>query len=188
MRNGLSGQSLISRFSGLAIQVAVLIKTAYIKYELQVGQLLGRIADGSYRAYAEAEVGVAFSAAAATFTLDATGPLAKHFQVGDTVTDLNDATLGVIESYDPETGVGTLTGNSASAHAIGERVKIKESECSVGGYKARFLSNVVEVCEEDGDAVESGLAEGFIVKSELHTDHIVSVVGYESAENEIRVK
>ncbi len=184
MRKGLSGQSLISRFHGLAVEVSVLIKVAYIKFELEVGQLLGKMVDGSYRAYAE---GVASGVINATaFTL--TGPLIKHFQVGDVVVKTTGEAVGTIESYDPETGIGALEANATNAVASGESIKIVDSACSITGNNARFLSNVVEVCEEDGDAVESGLAEGFIVKSELHTDHIISVVGYESAANEIRVK
>ena len=120
-------KAVISRDESQAIVRALTISSAvHLKDErLAKGTLMALIvASGLSRAYAEAVPTVAFGAASVDFTLDpATFGLAqKYFRVGDVIEGTDGTALGEIATYDPVTGVGTLTGNSANAHATAVRV------------------------------------------------------------------
>lgn len=187
MLNGLRSKSVVSRYPHLSVALSLVLSSAvHASTEvIPAGSVMGKMADGKYRAYAEAEVSVAFSNAAAGFTLDATKAIAKHFRVGDTITAVDGTALGVIATYNSDTGVGTLTGNSANNLAIGERVKIASAECSIEKGDARVLANFLEADLPRLDAV--GYVEGYLGIDELITDHAISRFGKKIDDTEFRM-
>lgn len=184
---GLKTKSVVSRNVHLAVALSLVVSKDIHKNTevIPAGTVMGKMADGKYRAYAEAEVSAAFSNAANTFSVDATLGLAKHFRVGDTVTALDGTELGEIASYDPETGVGTLAGNSANNLAIGQRIKIDADDLSIEKGDARILANFFESDVPRMDA--AGYVEGYIGIDELITDHAVSILGTKIDDTEFRM-
>lgn len=186
--------ALVSRHDHLAVVNAQTIEAdVHAASEiLPRGTLLGKMASGNYRAYAEAVVktGGAFSTSADTFTLDiAASPLAKHLRVGDTIEGLS-ADLGEIATFDPVTGVGTLTGNSASNLAAGQVVRIVFAECDISGGHARLL--VDELICSGSDEVAATFMEGFFVKARTTiTASAITGMGtnvYSVSSDEVRLK
>lgn len=162
----ISQPSVLSRYVNLAVALELVIDGAvHLNEKLFAGVLLGKIvSSGKYRAYAEGTVksGGAFSASADTFTLEqAAGvDLMKNFRVGDVITSSSGTALGTIATFDPVTGVGTLTGNSANALTAGNKVIISSAVLSIAKADVRVLKS--ETLLEDGvDAVGAGWNEGF---------------------------
>lgn len=155
-----------SRYLNLAVAVEMLIDgTVHQDEKMLRGQIMGKIvASGKYRAYATAQVktGGEFSTAADTFILEnaASRDEMKFFQVGDVITDDAGNALGEIATFDPETGVGTLTGNSANNLAAGNGVILDASDVSIAKADVRILKS--ETLVEDGaDKPADGYVEGF---------------------------
>lgn len=188
MKQGLRTKSVISRHAHLAVALGLEVSSAvHLESEvLNAGTVMGKTATGKYRAYAQAEVSVAFDAANPNFTLDPQGELFKHLREGDTITKLDGTALGVIATLNKETGVGTLEANSAAAHAIGEEVKIDEDECSIEDGNGRVLANFLEADLPRLNAV--GYVEGYVTKDALITDHAVSKFGVKLSEDEFRMR
>jgi hypothetical protein len=187
--------AIISRFEQVALETALVVdKTIHAAGEtLERGTLLGKLASGKHRAYAEGTVkaGGAFSNAAATFTLDvAVSPIAKHLRVGDVIESVGGTALGTIATYDKVTGVGTLTGNSANNLAAGQKVRIAIATVVLANSKAKVLKNDIE-CSSDFDAVGVGYFEGVFVKDATTiTDAAIAAVSSwgEPETNEVRIK
>ena len=185
---GLKSKSVVSRLNHLAVALGLVVSDV-VHPETEVlpaGTVMGKMANGKHRAYAEAEVSVAFSNAAVGFTLDVNSPLFKHLREGDTITAVDGTPLGVISTLNMATGVGTLGANSANDLAIGEKVKIASGECSIAPGDARVLANFLEADFPRLDAV--GYVEGYITIDELITDHAISQFGVELSADEFRMK
>lgn len=164
----------VSRFEQMAVAVEAIIDNAVHPSgtKLLRGVLLAKIVSGNgtagnYRAYAEGTVKTsgAFSTAAATFTLDpaTAGGLIGNFQVGDVIEGTDGTALGTILTYNPVTGVGTLTGNSTSNYTAGNTVRITEASVSIASKNGRILKD--EVLMESNNEPANGWIEGFFIQS-----------------------
>jgi hypothetical protein len=158
--------ALISRHEQLAIANAIKIDNAIhaLNETLRRGTLLGKGANGKYRAYAEAPVTVAFSAASPNFTLDPADINTKNFRVGDVIESVAGLALGTILTFNSVTGVGTLTANSANALAIGQRVRATAAVIAINVSNGKLLQD--EVVMGSADEVAVGYFEGFFVTSQ----------------------
>lgn len=174
--DGITNKQVLARHTGLAVPLPVVIDASiHAGEKLTQGIFLARMANGKYRAYAEAEVSTAFAADSVNFAVDPTGPLAKFFRVGDQIESTSGTALGTIASYNPSTGNGTLVANSAAALAIGQRIRIAEASASLGLGKGRLLVEKIEMGAKDEPA--SGYIEGYMVKSAFTTDAAIAKVG-----------
>lgn len=185
---GLSNKQVLARHTGLAVALSVVISVAIHKIGevLSPGTILGKMGNGKYRAYAEGLVTTAFGTGSAAFAFDPDEPHAKFFRVGDALESVAGVALGTILTYDPDTGAGTLTGNSAAILAIGARARITEASVSLGSGKGRILQEEVEMGEND--EIASGFVEGFIAKTEMHTDAAIAKFGVAYESNEFKMK
>jgi hypothetical protein len=160
-------KALVSRHDQLAVETSFLIDNAvHASGEtLAKGTLMGKLASGKYRAYAEAFVSVAFANNAKTFTLDPTNPACKHFRVGDVIQGTDGTALGTIATFNPATGVGTLVANSTTSFAADgvNAVRIPLATVALASSAGKLLKD--EVTMEDTDLVATGFFEGFFVKS-----------------------
>lgn len=177
--------ALESRHLNLAVALeSVIDKDVHGGEVLLRGALMGKIvASGKYRAYAQAAVasGGDFSTSADTFTLEdlTDRDLMKHFRVGDVITDDEDNALGEIATFDPVTGVGTLTGNSANNLASGGAdVIIDAADLSIAKVDVRILKSETQV-ETDLDKAEPGYNEGYFNRSAVlgATDEALTAMG-----------
>lgn len=160
---------ILSRRAELAVADSAVIDGSIHEDELLLaGQVLGKTAGGKYRAYAEAVVatGGAFSASAAGFTVEnAEGEDAmKYIRVGDVIESVAGDALGTVATFDPVTGVGTLTGNSANALAAGQRVRVAAAGLSIAAGDVRILTSETSV-DGDADVPAAGYFEGFFSKT-----------------------
>jgi len=164
--------NVVSRFQNLTVAVAALISVAvHLDGEkLLEGTLLAKIvADGKFRAYAEADVSVAFSTGNADFTLEdqADGHLKmKHFRVGDVIEGTDGTALGTILTFNGVTGVGTLTANSAANHSTPVRVDNADLKLSGGDgriLKAETLMGINGVLDEP----QAAYVEGFFTETRV---------------------
>ena len=153
-----------SRFLNLAAPVECLIDGAvHLDEIVKRGQIMG-LAAGKYRAYAEAIVktGGDFSTAAATFTLENAAGFdqMKNLRVGDVITSSGGTALGTILTFDPATGIGTLSANSANNLAAGQAVIIDAADLDISKANVRILKS--EHAVEDGvDRPAEGYVEGW---------------------------
>lgn len=185
--NGITNKQVVARASHLAVSLAIKIDSAaHPNEKIPAGSFMAKKANGKYRAYAEGDVTAAFAADSANFTLDPAGPLVKHFRVGDALETVAGVALGTIATFNPATGVGTLTGNSAAVAAIGVKVRVTEASASLGSGKGRLLDSAVEV--DSIDQVASGYAEGYMAKTPLTTDAAIAKVGVAHESDEFRMK
>ncbi len=190
--NTITSPALVSRNDRLGVDESVLIDNAVHAdgERLTRGTLLGKLANGKHRAYAEAFVSVAFSAAAKTFTLDPTCAAAKHFRSGDVIQGTDGTALGTIDAYNPVTGVGTLLANSTSAFAANgtNAVRIPLATLALASPSGKLLKSEVDM--EDTDAVAVGYFEGFFVKSNttLTAAAIIAMSATEPSTDEVRLK
>lgn len=170
-------KAILSRFEQLAVFVEGIIdNVVHPEGELMGrGLLLGKITAGTVgtvgnlRAYAEGKVktGGAFSTGAATFTLDpadsATKAMIKHFRIGDVIESTGGTALGTILTYNPVTGVGTLTGNSSNNLAAGQGVRVAAANLKISGKAGMILKD--EVLMEATNEPVVGYIEGFFKQS-----------------------
>lgn len=163
--------NVVSRFQSLAVAVEALLDvTVHLEGEkLFEGTLLAKIvANGKFRAYAEADVNVAFNAGNVDFTLEdqADGHLKmKHFRVGDVIEGVDDTALGTIATFNPVTGVGTLTANSANAYAIGLAVRVSNADLKLSAGDGRILKS--ELLMSDLDEPVAAYVEGFFTDTRV---------------------
>lgn len=163
--------NVVSRFQNVAFAVAAILDVLiHLEGEkLLEGTLLAKIvATGKYRAYAEADVNVAFDAANANFTLEdqADGHLKmKHFRLGDVIEGVDGTALGTILTFNPITGVGTLAANSANAYAIGLAVRVDNADLKLSGGDGRILK--AETLMSDLDEPVAAYVEGFFTDTRV---------------------
>ncbi len=127
--------NVLSRYLNLAVSVEALLDSGiHVDKKLLEGTLIGKMGNGNYRAYVETETSVDFNAANADFTLSeiAAQALLKHLRIGDVVEGIDGTALGTVLTYDPATGVGTLTANSSSTYAGNIRVDNADLDISQG--------------------------------------------------------
>lgn len=161
-----------SRFLPLAVAVEALIDSAIHPDEkLLRGTLLGKIvASGKFRAYAEADVasGGNFSNAADTFTLEDQDAILKmkHFRVGDVIEGVDGTVLGEIATFDPVTGVGTLTGNSANNYVASNGVRVDNADLALASQAGRILKSETIVTAGQDEPV-SAYTEGFFTEARV---------------------
>jgi hypothetical protein len=162
----ISNSSIVSRREDLAVVVEAIIDSAIHPSGdlIRRGALLAQRGNGKYRAYAEGVVVGAFSAAATTFSVDLTqGQSAQYFKAGDVIESVAGVALGTIATFDPSTGSGTLTANSANALAAGQRCRINAATGSLASKKARVLQE--EMLMDGTDAAVAAYSEGFFTVS-----------------------
>ncbi len=166
--------NVVSRYLNLAVTVLALLDvTVHPEDEkLLEGTLLGKIvANGKFRAYPEAEVAVAgdFSAASADFTIEDQDALLKmkHFRIGDTIESTLGVALGEILTFNPVTGVGTLTGNSANALAAGLFVRVVAAELSLANGDGRILKGETLMPTPSADSPQAAYVEGFFTDARV---------------------
>jgi hypothetical protein len=185
--------ALVSRFVELALVSSMLIdRTVHGGEILPRGTVMARIVSSKkYRAYAEGTIkaGGAFSASAPGFTLDVdVSPIAKHLRVGDVIESVSGTALGTIASYNPATGVGTLSGNSAAALAAGQKVRVAKSVLALAKGAGRILQDEVQVSSQN-DSSGAAYFCGFFLKSNttLTDDALSELGGYELEAGEARL-
>lgn len=183
----------VSRYAELCVLVEGVIDNAIHSGGelLKRGLLLMKtVANGKYRAYAEALVkaGGAFSNASAAFTLDPTSALVGYFRVGDVIESTSGTALGTIATFSAVTGVGTLTGNAANNLAAGQSVRVAESQAALSGNVGRILED--EILMDASDEAFDGFSEGFFVQSRttVTAAALAKLGGYLLTTDEIRLK
>lgn len=185
--NGITNKQVVARASHLAVSLALIVSASiHANEDLSAGQFMAQMSNGKYRAYAEGVVSTAFNTANANFAVDPAGPLAKHFRVGDAIESVGGVALGTILTYNPTTGVGTLSGNSAANLAIGQNIRITEASASLGSGKGRLLDSRVQT--DVLDQVASGYVEGYMAKTSLTTDAAILKVGVAYQSDEFKMK
>jgi hypothetical protein len=165
--NTITNPALVSRHDHLAVCESITIdSTVHADGERLVrGTLLGKLGSGKYRAYAEAVVTGAFATNSTAFTLDPASKAAKHFRVGDVIESTGGSALGTIATYNPATGVGTLTGNASNALAANgtNAVRIPLATLALGSSAGKLLKDEVDM--EGIDEIAVAYFEGYFVKS-----------------------
>ncbi|MGZ3686693.1 MAG: hypothetical protein ACXWPM_01850 [Bdellovibrionota bacterium] len=188
----ITNSDIIARRSDLAVKIEAVIDSA-IHPEgdlLKRGEVLAKAqVGGKYRLYAEGLVTTAFAANSVNFAVDVTERAAANFKVGDSVEKVSDSTLlGVIATYDPATGIGTLTGNSAAALAVGQRCRLVKASYALNNKQGLVLED--ETIMEGDDKPVAGIREGFLVKSRtaLTASAISELGAAEETADEVRIQ
>ena len=185
-----------SRFLNLAVAVEALIDAGVHPDEkILRGTLLTKIvSSGKFRAYAEGDVasGGNFSNAADTFTLEDQDALLKmkHFRVGDVIEGVDGTALGEIATFNPTTGVGTLTGNSANNYVSPNAVRIAESVATLANQDGRILKSEVVVTAGQDEPV-AAYTEGFFTKPRVIGATVASILALGATEpttDELRLR
>jgi len=161
--------ALVSRNEHLLAETSILVdKNFHGGQTLKRGALMGKIvSSGKYRAYVEIAVktGGAFSTAAATFTVDKSTLIGQSdLAVGDVIEDTAGNALGTIATYNPATGVGTLSGNSGSNLAAGGLVRVALSQLSLAKAAGKLLQDETYI-DPAQDTVATGWFEGFFIQA-----------------------
>lgn len=161
----MANKSLVSRDLRLAVVRGLVIdNSVHPKDELIYrGTLMGKlVSGGKYRAYAEGTVQTtAFATNSVNFQVDPSGSTAKHFRVGDVIESTGGSALGTIATFNPNTGVGTLTANSTNALSVGNTIRIATSVLSISGADGKLLQDDIKM--EANDMPVPGYVEGYFV-------------------------
>jgi len=90
----------------------------------------------------------------------------KHFRVGDVIESVAGLALGTIATYDPVTGIGTLTGNSANNLAAGVGVRVDNADLALASQAGRILKSEVIVTAGQDEPV-AAYTEGFFIEARV---------------------
>lgn len=191
MNNGLSTLPVISRHDHLAVKTGLLISKDHFHDGniLLPGTLLGKMAGGSYRPYAESSTTAATSDASPNVALDPAAKNFKNFKIGDTIQGVGAEALGVILAINYVTGAVVLTGN-AGTDAYEGAVRVAPAEISVSKADARILAEHAEYDERIGlDVSATGYIEGFLLKDNTTlTPTVISALAIrELSDTEVRL-
>lgn len=186
--------ALLSRHEQLAAETAVMIDSAAhaAGVVLPRGTLVGKLASGKHRAYAEALTsGSGFGTGSASFQLDPASALIGFLKAGDVIESVAGAALGTILTIVPSTGAGTLVANSASALAAGQSVRIALSVLPLSGLRGKVLKDECQMPADGTDQIVAAYFEAFVVKaSTTITDAAIAAAGSwaEFEAGEVRLK
>ncbi len=188
----ITNSNIISRFEEKSAKSAVVIDNAVHPAGdfLKRGTVLAKAQNdaGKHRAYAEGEVTLAFAADSKAFTVDPTGPAAKHFKSGDLIEKVTDSTLlGTIDTFDADTGEGMLVANSAAVLAIGASCRLKKTVYALNVGQGAILED--EVLMEDDDVAVAAYRSGYFVESRttLTTSAKSEMGGTTFSEDEVKI-
>lgn len=189
---GINTAPLLSRHDHLAVETAVVLDKSILETvgDLLPGTLIGKLASGKYRAYAEAETSAATDNASDEISLDIASKNFKHFRVGDVIEGVDETALGTILAIDSVTGTITLTANAAS-DAYEGGVRVLAANLSVTKADARILKDFVEYDERIGlDYPATGYFEGFFNEdvTSLTASTITGLGITRPSTNELRLK
>lgn len=187
---GLRTNNIVSRGMVLAIALGVIVNKDYLTEgkELLPGVVLGKLADGTYRPYAEAELTAASDSASANLAFDPASLNFENFKVGDVVEGVDGTALGTILLINSVTGAVVLTGNAAS-DAYEGFVRVAIADLSVTKADVRILAEHVQYESLLGtDVSASGFVEGYFHKSGLtFTSTLISQLEIVERDGELRV-
>jgi hypothetical protein len=199
----ITNPALVSRFDRLAVKVDTIIDSAVhgagerlIRGTLLALGLAGGgaapVNAGKSVAYAEGATGAtAFSNASINFSIsiaDPTDKTAYFFRPGMRITKLDGTLVGTVATFDPTTGLGTLTGDAAVNVATGLRVQLSAVDYGVDYINGGLLEDDVAM---DGthDEPVSMFIEGFFNKAGTSlTAQAITAMGAKSfASGEVRL-
>ena len=166
---------IISRYRELAVPMDVLLdSTQFAVYAARIsrGELLMKYVPndasvhvGKYRPYCEGTVTTAFGAGSINFAFNPATRASQNFLVGDVITDSLGNALGTILTYNPATGVGTLTGNSTNVLAIGGIAIVSAANWALGGKQGMVLEDDQLIEASGSDEPVAAYREGFFVQA-----------------------